>query len=86
MKLSAFLASLVLLAGAAQAEVIHVADHLLVRHNFQKMSSDQLNPPSLTPVKVNPAPAASIAVKPELFGLIGVGMVGLVSRRRKRLF
>lgn len=86
MKFSVFLASSVLLAGVAQAEVIHVPDHLLVRHNFQKMSSDQPNLPALATATVNPARAASIAVKPELFGLIGVGMVGLVTRRRKRLF
>ncbi|QLG89035.1 hypothetical protein HQ393_12740 [Chitinibacter bivalviorum] len=90
MNYSAFVVSLLLVTGAAQAEVIKVQDNLFAHHNFQKLSATDgnhlamLNPP--VSHKANSSQPKFNLADPEVFGLIGVGMVGLVARRRKRLF
>jgi hypothetical protein len=89
MKLITFTLSTLLLAGVSHAEIIDGKDTL--SHDFQKLSSNGARHLALlAPLPQQPSFTKPSTPKPdmkaELFGLVGVGMVGLATRRRKRLF
>jgi hypothetical protein len=74
--------------GSAQAAIVEVGQHAnFISADFQFVSQAQRE--QLIPHPSSVAAPAKISVaemQPELFGLCGIGLVGLIARRRKRLF